>query len=345
MLIMKKFLLITLMIILVSCTTNNERSFQFKYEVNLEPSNGKKIEIWIPVPQSNEVQDISNFNIYSDIQYQIKNEAVHNNKYLYMFNEKGIQEPSTITITFDVKRKEHSNQSYKGLDEDNYLGSYQTVPTGDIFSDVIKENKLSKDNVRGIYDFVFSGMHYGKPKSFSSEYYKQPWLNEKTKYGEKGVTRDRVVELYQKSKKENNNYTFGNGNAIYACDIGVGNCTDYHSYFMSLGRTLKIPVRFHMGFQLPENSHGEIGGYHCWADYYKNGLWFPVDISEADKNPAKKDYFFGTICSNRVDMITGRDFVLDNYDNGKVNLFIYPLLEIDDKPSTNYTKRFSFIEY
>ena len=57
---MIKFLLSILLIILVSCTTNNERSFQFKYEVDIEPSNGQKIELWIPMPQSNEVQNISN---------------------------------------------------------------------------------------------------------------------------------------------------------------------------------------------------------------------------------------------------------------------------------------------
>ena len=168
---------------------------------------------------------------------------------------------------------------------------------------------------------------------------------EERQYGNKKVTRDIVVDLYNRAKKDGGNYTFGNGNAIYACDIGVGNCTDYHSYFISIDRTLGIPARFHMGFPVANNLEGIIEGYHCWADYYKNGLWSPVDISEADKNPVKKDYFFGTICSNRVDMITGRDFKLHNYDNGKVNLFIYPLLEVDDVPSTNYTKRFSFIEY
>lgn len=342
---MIKLLFYLSLILLVSCASYNERSFQFKYEVDIEPSNGNKIEMWIPIPQTNEVQEISNLNINSEIQYKVKDELTHNNQYLYLFNERGITNPKTVTITFDVKRKEHSNEKYNSVDINNYLGPYRTVPTGDVFSKIIKENKLSKDNVRGIYDFVFSGMHYGKPKSESSEYYQEPWLDKNTKYGEKGVSRDKVVELYQKSKKENNNYTFGNGNAIYACDIGVGNCTDYHSYFMSLGRTLEVPVRFHMGFQIPPDSNGKIGGYHCWADYYENGSWYPVDISEADKDPTKKDYFFGTICNNRVDMITGRDFILHNYDNGKVNLFIYPLLEVDDVPSTNYTKRFSFTEY
>ena len=74
------------------------------------------------------------------------------------------------------------------------------------------------------------------------------------------------------------------GNSVYACDIGVGNCTDYHSYFMSLSRTLNIPSRFHMGFNVPNKKEGKIGGYHCWSDYYVEhsflpGIILPVDSS------------------------------------------------------------------
>jgi len=112
---------------------------------------------------------------------------------------------------------------------------------------------------------------------------------------------------------------------------------------MSLGRTLEIPVRFHMGFSIPLYKEGLVKGYHCWADYYvENDGWYPVDISEADKNPAKEDYFFGNLDNNRVDMMIGRDFILEGYDNGKLNLFIYPVLEINDTISSGFTKNFSY---
>ena len=148
---------------------------------------------------------------------------------------------------------------------------------------------------------------------------------------------------YRNVKSNNNNYTFGKGNSIYACDIGVGNCTDYHSYFISLSRTIHIPSRFHMGFQIPNKENGEIAGYHCWADYYvdKDG-WYPVDISEADKHPEKKDYFFGTLDNNRFEMMVGRDFKLDEYEQNEVNYFIYPLLEINDKESDSFSQSFNF---
>ena len=165
------------------------------------------------------------------------------------------------------------------------------------------------------------------------------WLPSNITYGLKKKTRDELTKSQNKSKK----YAYGNGNSLYACDIGVGNCTDYHSYFMSLGRTLNVPVRFHMGFPIPSGNEGVVKGYHCWADYFvEDKGWFPVDISEADKDPKLKDYFFGTIDNSRVDMMIGRDFVLEGYDNGKLNLFIYPILEIDDEVSSSFTKKFSY---
>ena len=180
-------------------------------------------------------------------------------------------------------------------------------------------------------------MHYGKPKSKENVYYSNPWLSADGFYGKKKVSRDEVVKLYQDSKITGSNYTFGNGNSVYACDIGVGNCTDYHSYFMSLLRTMDVPARFHMGFNIPSGESGKVGGYHCWADYYVEGQgWFPVDISEADKAPEKSEYFFGTVNKDRVEFTTGRDLQLKNYDE-KVNFFIYPLVR-----GTAYSKSFRY---
>ena len=65
-------------------------------------------------------------------------------------------------------------------------------------------------------------------------------MSEDGKYGNKKVSRDQVLALYQFAKQTKGTYTFGNGNSYYACDIGVGNCTDYHSYFISLSRILFV---------------------------------------------------------------------------------------------------------
>ena len=62
----------------------NSRSFTFTYIVDLESSNGKKLELWVPLPQSNEVQSISNLNIKAEgLSFEVKDEKTHGNKYVY----------------------------------------------------------------------------------------------------------------------------------------------------------------------------------------------------------------------------------------------------------------------
>ena len=331
---------------------DNIREFTFSYEVVVEPSNNQKLELWLPVPQSNEVQDITNFIIHSGgIPYDILDEERHGNKYVYFYANNGIPKEQKIIMSFDVARKEHNNVEYGNIDNDRYLKASQMVPTGSIFKNIISDNDLNNQDMRSVYNFVLNGMHYGKPTdNKNSKNYKyihggknpktgQEWLSDDITYGLKKKTKNELVE----SQKKNEKYAYGNGNSLYACDIGVGNCTDYHSYFISLSRTLDVPARFHMGFPIPSGEEGTVGGYHCWADYYvDNEGWYPVDISEADKDPDRIDYFFGTVCKNRVDMMVGRDFQLKGYESDDINLFIYPLLEINDVESKAYKKSFSF---
>lgn len=124
---------------------------------------------------------------------------------------------------------------------------------------------------------------------------------------------------------------WGRGDANYACDAKTGNCTDFHSYFIALARTLDIPARFSIGFTIPASKdQGTIGGYHCWAEYLGDHKWVPVDISEADKYPKLKDYYLGNQPANRFQFTTGRDLELNPApQSGPVNYLIYPLFEVD----------------
>ncbi len=348
---MNFFSLILTLILFLNCNNVHTRSFLFNYEVLVQSTN-KKLELWIPYPQSNEVQTIKNIQVDAgSLNYLVKEEKKYNNKYLYFYSKDGIDEKTNIKLSFQVTRKEHQNVNYDNVDPNNYLSGTSMVPVGSIFDKIVKDNKLTQDNMSEIYDYVLTGMHYGKPTDDkNSKNYKyvhggknpktgQEWLPSNITYGLKKKTKDEL----SKSQNKNEKYAYGNGNSLYACDIGVGNCTDYHSYFISLSRTLETPARFHMGFPIPNDSEGEVGGYHCWADYYVDGEgWYPVDISEADKDPNKVEYFFGTVDESRVDMMVGRDFIIEEYNQGLVNLFIYPLMEIDDQKSNKYEKSFSY---
>ena len=87
---------------------------------------------------------------------------------------------------------------------------------------------------------------------------------------------------------------------------------------------------------------GEIPGYHCWAWFKPEGhTWIPVDISEASKVPAMKEYYFGNLTENRIAFSNGRDLTLVPKQSGPaLNFFIYPYVEVDGKPyADDKTKR------
>jgi transglutaminase-like putative cysteine protease len=140
---------------------------------------------------------------------------------------------------------------------------------------------------------------------------------------------------------------WGRGDSLWACDAKHGNCTDFHSLFISMLRAEKIPARFEIGFPLPTDTRqGEIPGYHCWAEFYVDGPgWIPVDISEAWKDQSKHDYFFGTLDANRVQFTIGRDITLTPKQEGPpLNYFVYPYVEVDGQPYEKLGKKFAFRE-
>ena len=142
-----------------------------------------------------------------------------------------------------------------------------------------------------------------------------------------------TVNQHMKYSKEGTGW--GQGDALWACEHGYGNRSDFHSLFISLARSQKIPAKFEIGFSLPEkHGSGEIAGYHCWAKYHSAGKgWIPVDISEANKNPRLCDYYFGNLTEDRVVFSTGRDLTLVPKQDGKpLNFFIYPYVEVRGNP-------------
>ncbi len=335
-----RFMLLLIATVLISCSKVPDRSFEFNYKVKLHASSDKNMQVWIPLPQSNEVQTISELDIKTDIPYEIKTEEQHGNTYFYAQIKEGLEQTSDIDIRFNVNRKERVTAKFESTDPSQYLKANRLVPVGNRFDSIVRANKFSSENMKPVYDFILSEMYYGKPKSQnpSDHYYASLPANIKT-----GISKDSVVSLYLNTTKIAGEFTFGNGNSDYACDISVGNCTDFHSYFMSLARSMKVPSRFHIGFSIPEGQNGILGGYHCWADFHQNNEWFPVDISEADKAPSRADFYFGKLDANRVEFTQGRDLILEGYSKGSVNFFVYPIVECNGEASS-YSKSFSFKE-
>jgi hypothetical protein len=136
---------------------------------------------------------------------------------------------------------------------------------------------------------------------------------------------------------------YGRGDSNYACDSKTGNCTEFHSFFISLARSIDIPARFSIGASIPsDRDEGGIDGYHCWAEFYAEGKWWPVDISEGNKYTALATYYFGRHPANRIEFSQGRDLkVSPGPKGGPINFMAYPIMEINGEPAFPET-RFSF---
>ena len=293
------------------------REFEFTYAATvtgLEP--GKVARVWVPVPPTADEQTVEQVSreVPAGAKVAISRERVHGNTVLYFeaaANEKGVVPFSAVyrVRRCEVRGECGDDRSAEALAR--YLRPDRMVPIGGKPAALIADKKLPAEQGaagRVLYDVVLGHMVYGKDKP-----------------------------------------GWGNGDANWACDSRSGNCSDFHSLFISLARSNRMPAKFEIGFPLPEarnTAGGEIAGYHCWAKFRPDGRgWVPVDISEADKNPEKAEYFFGNLCENRVAFSTGRDLVLSPPQQGPpLNFFVYPYVEVDGKPyaADKVRRRFGF---
>ena len=290
----------------------SERALHFDYVASISEvaAGAKKVDIWIPVPQDDESQKISQLKIKAPGKHRLTTEKVYGNRMVYVSLEAPFPEKAEVRVSFDVERLEVSSVSSLPAVRAGarLLGGDRMAPISEEVqkraSQAAEGKKAIPAVARGLYDRVLSDM------------------------------------AYDKSGKG-----WGRGDVAHACTIGKGNCSDFHTLFIAMARSRKIPAFFEIGFPIPaDRSEGSIGGYHCWAWYSDGDTWKPVDISEADKAPEKTEYFFGNICQNRFSMSSGRDLLLEpKQQGGPVNFFIYPYVEVDGKPAgAKVEKAFSF---
>ena len=273
-----------------------EDKFSFVYQATL-PQMKEDARMWIPIPSSDIFQTIDIKKIEVPGTHQIIKDNRFGNQVLYVAltpEDSGLP----ILLKFDVHRQEKSMYSDATTTPKAYLAEERLVPNTDKFKDIATEVLIDKNGgvlvkARALYDHTIDTMRYAK---FGNEY--------------------------------------GKGDAVFACDSARGNCTDYHSYFIALSRSVGIPARFAIGAAVPSGrDNGGVNGYHCWAEFYAEGKWWPVDISEADKYTNLSTYYFGHNPANRVEFSHGRDLVVSPMpESGHINFLAYPLLEVGGKP-------------
>ena len=297
--------------------------FTYKATVPKAPAGTQALDLWLPVPSDGEYQTVTGLRVDSPIPHQLNTDPDFGNRMVYLrhTNPTG---PLTVTVSFVVERRpvrvlaqapdparrddDASARELRRLRQPD-----KKVPIGGRYGRIAKQvstgEKTPRQKARSFFEHVVATMQYDYKK-------------ESPKLGE--------------------------GDVAFVCDYKKGNCSDLHSYIISLARSSKIPAYLEYGFPLtgipaedPIPAEGTIGGYHCWTWFHDAAYgWVPLDASDArrwlDANrPDVREYLFGNLVTERaaVAFSRGRDLTLvPKQQYGPLNYFVYPYAEADGRP-------------
>ena len=280
--------------------TAGDRYYRFTYETKIPvPDGAKQVSVWVPLP----LEDPGVQSVY-DLQHHvtggvatITREGTHGNRMLHV---RGSGAAKTIDIrwTANILRAKDTGQG--------------TLPNRAVYLQGTSLVPIDGEAAR-LADRL------GTRNALAS-----------TEMRARLIYSDVLDSMaYDKSGEG-----WGRGDFHHSVTVCRGNCTDFHARFIGVARASTIPTRFTMGIPLKPTPKGAYNSYHCWAHWYDQGTWKPVDISEADKvaetDPAKAASFFGTLDPDRLSLSFGRDVNLEpRQATGPLNYFVFPHAEAD----------------
>ncbi len=297
----------------------------FAYTATIPEVKGD-LDLWIPVPSNNPFQTVSDIVVEAKVggktqPFNINTEQDYGNRMVHV-RAPGADGEANVSVRFTVRRVEArvlSGETYpRGWPPPSLarcLASDSLVPVGEQYAELAREVAggvlLIQDRMRRIFKHVVSDFAYD----------------------------------YEKTSPK-----LGEGDVEFVCDIKTGNCSDIHSYIISLARSSGIPAYLEYGFPVagipvadPLPRTGTIGGYHCWMWFWDDSVgWIPIDASDAirwkdAKRPVESDSLFGNLVveRNAVAISKGRDInLVPPAKQGPLNYFIYPYAEVNGQSVT-----------
>ena len=321
---------------------------------------GKVVKVWVPVPQTEDYQVISNekFEAKTAKIAKFTTESVNGNKMLYL-EWAADAEPAArkATLSFDAKRVEAGNKVLLQKKDDTYPDDVKEYITKE--SEFVKVN----DPIVQEYAAIAAGGKEGTLDKAKAIYEWETANLERIDNGEtlknsEGETRTFEVEGcgYGDTVKILTDFDeFGRAG---------GHCTDLNSTFVALCRANGIPAREMFGIRMNDDA---TGGQHCWAEFYLPGTgWVFADPGDAlkaikdkkemtvaeveaakagDTFASKKAYFWGTVDNNRIVLSRGRDVVFNPPQAwGACNTFGYPAAEVGgERNPADFTDAKNFV--
>ena len=290
------------------------------------PVDAKTVRLWLPVPQSDDNQTVSDVKVLGgDGEVVMEMEPEQGNQFACCTVKVAGKPEYSFSYEFTVTRKKQSSlancdvKNIRPLNADEaagmakYLGADRNVTIDDTIrnkaNEVCGDEKCPVGQAKKVYDWIVDHGEY--------------WKKDKTKYA-----------------------ASGHGNTQYFMDKCTGNCTDFHAAFMSMMRSRGIPTRIWFGgvFWADKDGKDEDISYHCWPEYYVPGLgWAVLDASQGDYAPEKCGFYFGNLESRRIVFCQGRDINLaPRQDGDRLEFLGTGYAEVDGKPYAKIARKLSY---
>jgi transglutaminase-like putative cysteine protease len=308
--------------------------FTYKAVVPELPAGTKSLDLWLPIPSDSQWQTVRDVQVSSPYPYRITQEQKFGNRMVYVrVTGQGTRDKLEVAVSFIVERKEvrvfgrqwagqtktcscspNCNCPHCQADKTLRQLSLQPetlVPVGGRFltiaTEVTQGKQTKLEKIRALFEHVVATMQYD-------------YKRESPKLGE--------------------------GDVAFVCDFRKGNCSDLHSYLISLARSLGIPAYLEYGFPLagiplpdPLPKEGKIWRLPLLDLGLRRASRFGFPLMRpmpADgwtlTDPKSRTFLFGNLVLERsaVAVSRGRDIVLNPPQKGKpLNYFIYPYAEAD----------------
>jgi len=295
---------------LASYGKDEKRILEFTYTWSMAapPSESKIVEVWIPVPITNDRQTVELISV-SDSKGIFTSESKYGNK---MFYRKYYRQTELLNDSIRVVFKYKLQLIEKVVREAKELKSLPKVPPDKSFQVYLSDNRLIP--LAGNVANLKNKMLLPEPPILAAKYVYDQLINT--------MTYNHLAP------------GAGIGDAALACDSKTGDCSDYHSVFIGVCRAAGIPADHVFGIPLRTTQKNRTAKYwHCWAQFWVKGPgWITIDASEADKHPELKEYLFGTLSNDYLVISHGRDVMLEPKQKAEaLNIFADPYVEVDGK--------------
>lgn len=297
-----------------------ERTLKLDYRLHVSgiPQDAQYAYAWIPMPRTTSSQELANFKVSGNWDYDIVKDTRYGNKYIrvdLLSNESKKSPNAQVMVKYDIRRvawqpiaKTRERYDLNDYEKQLYLQPEKNTPID-----------------KSIYDA--SKRIAGGESGFSIQ---------------AKLIFDNITATVKYSDSE---VDFSHCDTIRTLDSRAGNSADCNSLFVDQMRSLSVPSRLVAGVTIPIGKSGEINVYGTWSEFFDPDLgWLPVDIVNAINQKDYRESYFGGLDSNRIEFSIGRDIILPGAKAGGIVNPFYPYVEINGKPHKDVKCSISYQE-